>query len=71
MGTSIYDSISFNENNAIYINGHQLDLTQLYTLAVPDMFTFGHFFKEVFPQKKKEYFLPEFLRDILKWKLEK
>lgn len=71
MGASIYDRITFTENNDIYVNGHQLDLTHLYTLAVPDMFTFGHFFKEVFPQKKKEYFLPEFLRDILKWKLEK
>ncbi|MDQ1000987.1 5'-nucleotidase [Neobacillus niacini] len=71
MGASIYDRITFNEKNDIYINGHQLDLAQVYTLAVPDMFTFGHFFKEIFPQMKKEYFLPEFLRDILKWKLEK
>ncbi|MDF2788866.1 MAG: yunD [Neobacillus sp.] len=71
MGASVYDGITFNENNDIHINGKQLDVNQTYTLAVPDMFTFGHFFKEVFPQKKKEYFLPEFLRDILKWKLEK
>ncbi|WHX99847.1 bifunctional UDP-sugar hydrolase/5'-nucleotidase [Neobacillus sp. DY30] len=71
MGVSIYDGITFKENNEIYINGIHLDLNKLYTLALPDMFTFGHFFKDVFPQKKKEYFLPEFLRDILKWKLEK
>ncbi|WP_419955753.1 bifunctional metallophosphatase/5'-nucleotidase [Neobacillus niacini] len=71
MGASIYDRVTFNEDNDIYINGHKLDLNQTYTLAVPDMLTFGHFFKDVFPQKKKEYFLPEFLRDILRWKLEK
>jgi 5'-nucleotidase len=71
MGASVYDGITFKENNEIYINGHDLDLNQIYSLAIPDMFTFGHFFKNVFPNKEKEYFLPEFLRDILKWKLQK
>lgn len=70
MGVSVYDRITFNENNEIYINGNELDLDQTYSLAIPDMFTFGHFFKGVFPNKKKEYLLPEFLRDILKWKLQ-
>lgn len=71
MGVSVYDRITFNENNEIYINGNELDLDQTYILALPDMFTFGHFFKGVFPNKKKEYLLPEFLRDLLKWKLQK
>ncbi|MEH7010269.1 bifunctional UDP-sugar hydrolase/5'-nucleotidase [Neobacillus niacini] len=70
MGVSVYDRITFNENKDIYINGMALDLAQTYSLAVPDMFTFGHFFKEIFPNNKKEYFLPEFLRDLLKWKLQ-
>ena len=71
MGISVYDGITFNENNVIFINGKEINLEENYTLAIPDMFTFGHFFKEIFPNKKKEYFLPEFLRDLLKWKLEK
>lgn len=71
MGISIYDRITFDENDAIFINGRALDLEQNYSLAIPDLFTFGHFFKEIFPKKKKEYFLPEFLRDLLKWKLQK
>ena len=71
MGISVYDKITFEENNVIFINGIELNLEGNYTLAIPDMFTFGHFFKEIFPIKKKEYFLPEFLRDLLKWKLEK
>ncbi|SDM75069.1 bifunctional UDP-sugar hydrolase/5'-nucleotidase [Bacillus sp. OK048] len=71
MGISVYDGITFDENNVIFINGMELELEGNYTLAIPDMFTFGHFFKEIFPNKKKEYFLPEFLRDLLKWKLEK
>lgn len=70
MGTSIYDRITFDENDSIFINGRALDLEQNYSLAIPDLFTFGHFFKEIFPKKKKEYYLPEFLRDILKWKLQ-
>lgn len=71
MGISVYDGIKFKDNNAIYINEKELELEKNYTLAIPDMFTFGHFFKGVFPNKKKEYFLPEFLRDLLKWKLQK
>ncbi|MEH7179003.1 bifunctional metallophosphatase/5'-nucleotidase [Neobacillus vireti] len=71
MGVSVYNGITFKENNAIYINEKELDLEKNYTLAVPDMFTFGHFFKGVFPNMKKEYFLPEFLRDLLQWKLQK
>lgn len=70
MGVSVYDQITFKENNEIFINGMELQLDHSYTLAIPDMFTFGHFFKEIFPNKKKEYFLPEFLRDLLKWKLQ-
>ncbi|MEH7112396.1 bifunctional UDP-sugar hydrolase/5'-nucleotidase [Neobacillus niacini] len=70
MGISVYDGITFNDNNAIFINESELNLDQSYTLAIPDMFTFGHFFKGVFPNKKKQYFLPEFLRDLLKWKLQ-
>ncbi|MFP7297379.1 bifunctional metallophosphatase/5'-nucleotidase [Neobacillus niacini] len=71
MGVSVYDRIAFKEDNRILINDIELELDKTYSLAVPDMFTFGHFFKDIFPNKKKEYFLPEFLRDLLKWKLQK
>jgi 2',3'-cyclic-nucleotide 2'-phosphodiesterase (5'-nucleotidase family) len=69
MGVFVYDRISFQEKK-IFIDGRELDLEGNYTLALPDMFTFGHFFKEVFQHKEKKYFLPEFLRDLLKWKLQ-
>lgn len=71
MGVTVFDQISFNSDNAILISGKELELEKFYTLAIPDMFTFGHFFKGIFSKKKKEYFLPEFLRDLLKWKLQK
>jgi hypothetical protein len=70
MGVSVYDGITFN-GDKIYINGIELELDKQYSLAIPDMFTFGHFFTNVFPNKAKKYFLPEFLRDILSWKLQK
>jgi 5'-nucleotidase len=69
LGVFVYDRISFDEK-IIYIDGKELDHEKIYKLALPDMFTFGHFFKEVLPHKEKKYFLPEFLRDLLKWKLQ-
>ncbi|MFF2446809.1 bifunctional metallophosphatase/5'-nucleotidase [Neobacillus sp. NPDC058068] len=69
LGIFVYDRISLH-GNTIYVDGKELNDEQNYTLALPDMFTFGHFFKEVLPSKQKKYFLPEFFRDILKWKLE-
>jgi 2',3'-cyclic-nucleotide 2'-phosphodiesterase (5'-nucleotidase family) len=70
IGTFVYSRIGIAENNSIYLNGQELDPDKRYTLALPDMFTFGHFFTEIFPKKTKQYFLPEFLRDLLKWKLQ-
>ena len=70
LGIFVYEGIQF-ENGRIFINHTPLDYDQTYTLALPDMFTFGHFFKEVLPHKHKDYLLPEFLRDLLKWELEK
>jgi 5'-nucleotidase len=69
LGIFVFDQISFQENR-IFVNGIELDGERKYTLALPDMFTFGHFFKEVFQDKEKKYFLPEFMRDLLKWKLQ-
>jgi len=69
LGVFVFDGICF-EKNKIFIDGRELEHESCYTLALPDMFTFGHFFKEVLPHKQKKYFLPEFMRDLLKWKLQ-
>jgi len=42
-----------------------------YRIAVPDMFTFGYLFPAVREIERKKYFMPEFLRDLLAWKLSK
>ncbi|MFP5112776.1 bifunctional metallophosphatase/5'-nucleotidase [Bacillaceae bacterium C204] len=70
LGAFVYDRISM-DGESILVDGKEVDYERSYTLALPDMFTFGHFFKDVLPHKEKNYFLPEFLRDILKWKLQK
>lgn len=70
LGVFVFDRISLHEE-AFFINGTEVDDEKIYTVALPDMFTFGHFFKNILPQKEKKYFLPEFLRDILKWELQK
>ncbi|WML25055.1 bifunctional UDP-sugar hydrolase/5'-nucleotidase [Neobacillus sp. OS1-33] len=70
LGVFVFDRISLHEE-ALFINGTEVDDEKIYTVALPDMFTFGHFFKDILPQKEKKYFLPEFLRDILKWELQK
>ncbi|SDO42057.1 bifunctional metallophosphatase/5'-nucleotidase [Alkalicoccus daliensis] len=49
----------------------QIDEEKIYTLAVPDLFTFSHLYPIVTELQTKSYFMPEFLRDVLAWKLSK
>lgn len=69
LGIFVYDGVEFVEGRVL-VGGMEPATEKTYTLALPDMFTFGHFFKRVIPQKAKNYFLPEFMRDLLKWKLQ-
>ena len=69
MGDFVYSSISFQKDiQHILIDGKTIDPDRVYKLATTDMFTFGHFFPEL-QRAEKHYFMPEFLRDILSWKL--
>ncbi|WP_082252751.1 bifunctional UDP-sugar hydrolase/5'-nucleotidase [Bacillus sp. FJAT-27251] len=68
MGRFVYDRVEFS-GQSILIGHKPLEPKKLYTLAIPDMFTFGRFFPEVYRSEHKTYFLPEFLRDLLKWKI--
>jgi 2',3'-cyclic-nucleotide 2'-phosphodiesterase (5'-nucleotidase family) len=70
IGTFVYDQIEF-INSEIFIASKKINPAKRYTLAVPDMFTFGRFFQELYHSQNKTYYLPEFLRDLLRWKLEK
>ncbi|RFU67224.1 bifunctional UDP-sugar hydrolase/5'-nucleotidase [Bacillus sp. V59.32b] len=76
MGVIVYDCVNFikGQNEVIervQVNGKELIAENRYKLAIPDMFTFGYFFPQIQRSKNKEYFMPEFLRDIMVWKLKK
>jgi 2',3'-cyclic-nucleotide 2'-phosphodiesterase (5'-nucleotidase family) len=69
MGTFVYDQIHFHQKDVL-IHNHAIDPAKRYSLAIPDMFAFGKFFQELYHCERKRYYLPEFLRDVLKWKLQ-
>ncbi|MGM0845834.1 MAG: bifunctional metallophosphatase/5'-nucleotidase [Bacillota bacterium] len=69
MGIFAYSSITFGKDvQHIFINEEPIDPRKTYKLATADMFTFGHFFPQL-QRNEKHYFMPEFLRDVLAWKL--
>ncbi|WP_338471917.1 bifunctional UDP-sugar hydrolase/5'-nucleotidase [Niallia sp. XMNu-256] len=72
MGKMIYSGIEVQKGPHSYqffIDGVLLQPNVTYKIAIPDMFTFGRFFPSIFRAKNKHYFLPEFMRHLLEWKL--
>ncbi len=72
MGVFTYSGITINRKQdkiEVLIGKKQIVPEKIYKLAIPDMFTFGRYFPEIFRAESKTYYLPEFLRDILEWKL--
>ncbi|MFD1737732.1 bifunctional metallophosphatase/5'-nucleotidase [Bacillus salitolerans] len=78
LGKMIYDGIEFDTTSLtdglphvrnIRINGQPIEAEREYVIATLDMFTFGRLFPEIMNAKYKEYYLPEMIRDLLKWKL--
>ncbi|OCX59945.1 bifunctional metallophosphatase/5'-nucleotidase [Lysinibacillus capsici] len=55
---------SMNENRQLLINGKLADQNHIYKLVTLDLFTFGYFYPS-FKYAKKQYILPEFLRNIM------
>lgn len=73
LGKMIYNQISIIETSKgreVFINNEPLQPGRIYKLAIPDLFTFGRFFPNIFKAKHKTYFMPEFMRDLLEWKLQ-
>ncbi|OES46537.1 bifunctional metallophosphatase/5'-nucleotidase [Domibacillus iocasae] len=68
MGRFIYDRIEMKGTHFL-INGQPINMKKTYKLATLDMFTYGHYFVELHRAPVKTYFMPEFLRDVLEWKL--
>ena len=66
LGAIIFEQLMEDEQGDIFIGGERLLLEKVYTLATLDMFTFGYFFPS-FKFATKEYFMPELIRDVVKW----
>lgn len=72
MGEMVYEGIEIEKLKSGFnfrIQSSELEGDRRYRVAIPDMYTFGMFFPEIKRAKNKTFFFPEFLRDILKWKL--
>lgn len=64
MGAMIHHGISRGENGKLLVAGTAAEPDRVYRLATLDLFTYGFFFP-AFKQARKEYFMPEFIRDVL------
>lgn len=70
MGKFVYHEIEYNkESGSIKIAGEPLDRERIYELATLDMFTFGVFLPPIKNARRKIYYLPEFVRDLMEWEL--
>jgi 2',3'-cyclic-nucleotide 2'-phosphodiesterase (5'-nucleotidase family) len=78
IGRMIFSGLAI--ETAIHHNGHEyvksvllddkkIDPNQSYVVATADIFTFGRLLPEVAKSTRKDYFLPEFLRDLLAYTL--
>ncbi len=77
MGQMAYDRITIEKEQLIdgqehvrriFIHDQPIDEQKTYAVATIDMFTFGHLYPEIY-RAKKQYYMPEMLRDVLAWKL--
>lgn len=77
MGQMVYDGVTIEKETMsdgqehvrrIFIHHQPIDEQKTYAVATIDMFTFGHLYPEIY-RAKKQYYMPEMLRDVLAWKL--
>ncbi|MBM7648559.1 2',3'-cyclic-nucleotide 2'-phosphodiesterase (5'-nucleotidase family) [Bacillus ectoiniformans] len=70
MGRFVYSQIEADlEKYTFKVAGKEIEPKRIYRVATLDMFTYGHFFTELYRAADKQYFMPEFLRDVMEWKL--
>ncbi|WLR41311.1 bifunctional UDP-sugar hydrolase/5'-nucleotidase [Bacillus carboniphilus] len=80
MGQMIYDGLTFEAEELedgerhvkeIWVDGIPLDHDRTYKVSTVDMFTLGPLYPELSHGTKKQYFMPELLRDLIEWELKK
>jgi len=60
---------TYHKINKVIINGENIDLDRLYRVGTIDMFTFGAGYTSLGSGLETNYYLPEFIRDVLKQQL--
>ncbi|MCY9413565.1 bifunctional metallophosphatase/5'-nucleotidase, partial [Bacillus haynesii] len=68
MGKMLYAGL---DPEKLSVNGADIEDDAFYTIATIDMFTLGMLFPVIRDAEDIDYFMPEFLRDLLAWKLKK
>ncbi|MFO6498520.1 bifunctional metallophosphatase/5'-nucleotidase [Bacillus sp. z60-11] len=68
MGKMMYSGL---DPEKLSVNGAQLETDRMYNIATIDMFTLSRLFPAIRDRLHIDYFMPEFLRDLLSWKLNK
>ncbi|MDR4959807.1 bifunctional metallophosphatase/5'-nucleotidase [Bacillus sonorensis] len=68
MGKMMYAGL---DAEKLTVNGAEIESGRTYSLATIDMYTLGTLFPAIRDAGEIEYFMPEFLRDLLAWKLKK
>jgi 5'-nucleotidase len=66
MGAMIHERLTKNRHGQLFAGNREVVSGQTYTLATLDMFTFGFFFPSL-KEAKKDYFMPELIRDVVGW----
>lgn len=76
MGKMLYSGLTYSleEGEAkrvkeVYVNGELIQEDVSYTVGTVDMYTLGSLFPHIRDHEHIEYFMPEFLRDVLSWRL--
>ncbi|WP_225435242.1 bifunctional metallophosphatase/5'-nucleotidase [Bacillus aerolatus] len=70
MGQFVYDRLEADLDHYLFtVGGEDIHPDKQYKLATLDMFAYGQFFPEIYRAPVKTYFMPEFLRDVMEWKL--
>lgn len=64
MGAILRERLYMNARGALFAGNREVIPNETYTLATLDMFTFGFFFP-LFKELKKEYYMPDLIRDVL------
>lgn len=76
MGKMLYSGLTYTIEEGegkrvkdVFVNGDLIKEDDLYTLGTVDMYTLGSLFPHIRDHEHIEYFMPEFLRDVLSWRL--